>query len=82
MSEVEVDILLQSVLVVDSYGIPTILYLFQNLLYLILHLCIQLDLLVGHCTEATDYTAWGYTMDARYYIMVQCYMSWYLVKMW
>jgi hypothetical protein len=39
MSQVEVDILFHSVLVVEIYGIPPVFYLFQSLLYLVLHLC-------------------------------------------
>jgi hypothetical protein len=42
---VEVDILLHNVLVVDNYDIPLVLYLIQNLLSLVLHLCSLLDLL-------------------------------------
>jgi hypothetical protein len=83
MLHVEVDILLHSVLVVDSYGIPPFLYLFQSLLYLVLHLYVHLDLLMAHCTEAPYYTAWGYTVAEQYcttvaqcYIFVaQCYMG-------
>jgi hypothetical protein len=67
MSQVEVDIPLHSVLVVGSYGTLLDLCLFQILLYLILHLCIHLDLLVVHCTEAPDYTVWGYTVVALLY---------------
>ena len=63
MSQVEVDILLHSVPVANSYGIPSVLFLFQSLLYLILHLCSQLDLLLVHCIGVPSYTA-------RYYIVV------------
>jgi hypothetical protein len=83
MSQVEVDIILHSVLVVDSYGIPLVLYLFQSLLSLVLHLCNQLDLLMVRCTGEPGYTAWDYivvvwycTMDSQCYIVVvQCYMG-------
>jgi hypothetical protein len=69
MSQVEVDILLHSVLVVNNYGIPLVLCLFQSLLYLFLHLCIQLDLLAVRCAVAPDYIAWDYTVATRYYTM-------------
>jgi hypothetical protein len=76
MSQVEVDILLHSVLVVDSCGIPLVLCLFQILLFLFLHLCSQLDLLVVHCTGAPSYTAWDYNVLARYCtVATQCYIA-------
>jgi hypothetical protein len=75
MSQVEVDILLHSVMVVDSYGIPSVLCFFQRILYLILHLCSQLDLLAVCCTEALDYTARGYTVAVRYCTMVAQYCT-------
>jgi hypothetical protein len=68
MSQVEVDILLHSVLVVDSCGIPLVLCLF-----LFLHLYIQLDLLMVHWTGVPSYTAWGYNVVVRYCTAVaQC----------
>jgi hypothetical protein len=70
-----VDILLHSVLVVDSCGIPLVLCLFQILLFLFLHLCIQLDPLMVHCTEASGYTVRDYSVVARYCTaIVQCYI--------
>jgi hypothetical protein len=62
-SLVEVDILLHNVLVVDHCGIPLVLYLFQSLLLLFLHLCIHLDPLAGRYTEAPGYTAQYYSVD-------------------
>jgi hypothetical protein len=70
MSEVEVEIPLHNVLVVGSCGTLLDLCLFQILLYLILHLCIQLDILVVHCIEVPDCTAWGYTVARHFYIVV------------
>jgi hypothetical protein len=64
MSQVEVDILLDNVMVIRSYDILLDLCLFQILLYLVLHLCIHVDLLVVCCTEAHDYTVRGYTKVA------------------
>ena len=82
-SLVQVDILLHSVQVVGSCGIPLVLYLFQSLLYLVLHLCSHLDLITVHCTVEHGYTAGYYTVVAQYctgaaqcYIVVaQCYMG-------
>jgi hypothetical protein len=73
--QVEVDILLLSVLVVDSCGIPLVLCLFQSLLFHFLHLCSQLDLLMVNCTEVLGYTTWDYSVVVRYYTAVaQCYI--------
>jgi hypothetical protein len=75
MSWVEVDIPLHSVLVVGSCGTLMYLCLFQILLYLILHLYIQFDLLAVHCIEEPDYTSWGYTIATHCCIVVtQCYI--------
>jgi hypothetical protein len=68
MSQVEVDIPLYIVLEVGSYGTLLVLYLFQILLYLDLHLYIQFDLLMVHCTKALDYTTQGYIVVACYCI--------------
>jgi hypothetical protein len=81
MSQVEVDILLHSVLFYDICGIPLVLCLFQLLLFLFLHLCSQLNLLLVHCTEALGYTTWDYSVVVWYYtvakecciVVVQCY---------
>jgi hypothetical protein len=78
MSLVEVDTLLHNFLVVGSCGTLLDLCLIQILLYHILHL----DLLVVHCTEATDYTAWGYTVVVHccivvvhfYIVVAHCFM--------
>jgi hypothetical protein len=69
MSQVGVDITLHNVLVVGSYGTLLDLFLFQ-ILYLVLHLGIHLDLLVLHCTEVPDYNAQGYTEVVCYCIAV------------
>jgi hypothetical protein len=75
MSLVEVDNPLHNVLVVGSCGTLPVLCLIEILLYLILHLCIHLDLLGVHCTWVPGYTAWGYTLDANYYtVVVHCFM--------
>jgi hypothetical protein len=66
-SLVEVDILLRSVLVVDNCDIPLVLYLFQSLLFLFLHLYIELNPLVAPYTEASGYTMRYYSVVARYY---------------
>jgi len=66
-SLVEVGILMHSVLVVDNCNITLILYLFQILLFLFLHLCIQLDPLTTRYTKAPSYTAWYYSVVVRYY---------------
>ena len=83
MSQVEVYIILHSVLIVEIYGIPLVLFLFQSLLYLVLHLCSQLDLLTVRCTGVPSYTTHDYivvvrycTVATQYYIVVvQCYMG-------
>jgi hypothetical protein len=82
MSLVEVDTPLHNALDVGSCGTLLGLYLIQILLYLILHLCIHLNILVVHCTEVRDCIAWGYTVvahccigDAHYCTDVaHCYM--------
>jgi hypothetical protein len=75
MSQVEVEILLHSVLVVDSCGIPLVLFLFQNLIFFFLPLCIQLDLLMVHCNGAPGYTTQDYSVAARYCTaIVKCYI--------
>jgi hypothetical protein len=95
-SLVEVDILLHSVLVFYSCDIPLVLYLFQSLLLLILHLCSQLDLLSMCYTEVPDCTV-RYctevvlccTVVVRYYMVVcsiilwlcSVVWGWYLVKL-
>jgi hypothetical protein len=79
---VEVDIPLHNVPVVGNCDIPLVLYLIQNLLSLILHLCSLLDLLSAHYTEAPDCTA-RYctevvlccTVVARYYMVVAQYYT-------
>jgi hypothetical protein len=66
---VEVDILLHSVLVVDSCDIPLVLYLFQILFFLFLCLCSQLNLLAARYTKAFDYAVRYCTeamQDTRY----------------
>jgi hypothetical protein len=74
-SRVEVDILLHSVLVVDRYGIPSVLCLFQSFIYLVLHLRIHLYLLVVCSTEAPGYTVRDYIVVVQYCIVVvQCYI--------
>jgi hypothetical protein len=75
-SLVEVDILLHSVLVVGSCDIPLVLYLFQSLLLLALHLCSQLDPLAACYTEAPSYTV-RYCSGAvlRCTMDVLCYMA-------
>jgi hypothetical protein len=74
-SLVEVDILLHSVLVVDNCDIPLVLYPFQSLLFLFLHLCSQFDPLVARYIEVPSYTAWCYSVAVRYCtVAAQCYM--------
>jgi len=76
MSQVEVDIPLHSVLVVGSYGIVLDLASSKFSSTSSLHLCIHFNLLMVHCTEALDYTVWGYIQAARYCIFdVQCYTA-------
>jgi hypothetical protein len=74
---VEVDIPLHNVPVVGNCGMPLVLYLIQNLLSLILHLCSLLYLLSVRYTMVPDYTARYYTevslccsVVARYYMVV------------
>ena len=66
MSQVGVDIPLHSFLDFGIYGILLDLYLFQILLYLILHLCIHLDLLMECCTMVHYYIVWGYIVLVWY----------------
>ena len=56
-SLVEVNILFHNVLVIGNYDIRLVLDLIQNLLVLILHLCILLNLLLAHYTKVPNYTA-------------------------
>jgi hypothetical protein len=56
MSLVEVETPLHNFLVIRSCGTLLDPYLIQILLYLILHLCIHLDILTVHCTEVPGYT--------------------------
>jgi hypothetical protein len=65
MSLVEVDTPLHNFLVVGIYDTLLDLFLVQTILYLILHLCIHLDLLVVRCTEVPGYTTQGYTVVAH-----------------
>jgi hypothetical protein len=52
-----------------------IIFPFQILLYLDLHVCIEFDLLVVHCAEALDYIAQGYIVAPCYCIVaMQCCM--------
>jgi hypothetical protein len=74
---VEVEIPLHNVPVFYSYDMPLVLYLFQILLSLILHLCSQFDLLLTRYIEAPDCTAQYFTKVAlcctvhvRYYMVV------------
>jgi len=70
-SQMEVNIILHSVLVVDNCGIPLVLYLF-----LFLHLYSHLDFITVHCTGVPGYTAQGYSVVAKYCTVVaQCYIS-------
>jgi hypothetical protein len=66
MSLVEVDTPLRNVLAIGSCEKILDLCLIQILLYLVLHLCIHLDILARHCTEVPDYTARGYTVATHY----------------
>ena len=68
MSLVKVDIPLHNVLVVGSCGTLLVLCLIQILLYLILRLCIHLDLLAVRCTVVPGYTMWGYIVATHYCI--------------
>jgi hypothetical protein len=81
-SLVEVEILLHNVLIADNCDIPLVLYLIQNLLWIILPLCILLDILSSHyiealdcivryCTEVVPYC----TVVARYYMVVVQYYT-------
>jgi hypothetical protein len=65
MSMVEVENPLHNVLVVGSYGILLALCLSQMLLFLVLHLCIHLNLLIMDCIGVPGYTAQGYTVVAH-----------------
>jgi hypothetical protein len=74
-SLVEVEILLNSVLVVENCGIPLVLCLFQSLLFLFIHLYSQLNPLVSRYTEAPGYTARYYSVVVQYYTAaMQCYI--------
>jgi hypothetical protein len=64
---VEVEILLHSVMVVDNCDIPLVLYLFQSLLFIYLHLCSDIDPLAVCYTEVPGYIVWYYSVVARYY---------------
>ena len=73
---------LHNVLVVDNCDTPLVLYLVQNLLSLILHLYILLDLLSVNYTEAPDCTARYCTevvlcciVVAQYYMVVVQYYT-------
>jgi hypothetical protein len=70
---VEVEILLHSVFVVDSCDVPLVLYLFQSLLLLILHLCSLLNLLSAHYIEVSDYIVWYCTEVVSFSTAVVCY---------
>jgi hypothetical protein len=70
MSLVEVEIPFHNVLVVEIFGTLLTLFLFQIILYLVLHLFIHLDLVMARCTEILGYTARGYTMVVHYCILV------------
>jgi hypothetical protein len=65
---VEVNNPLHSVLVVSSCDTLLVLCLIQILCFLILQLCIHLELLMVCCTEVSRYTPRGYTVDAHYCI--------------
>jgi hypothetical protein len=74
-SLVEVEILLHSVLVVDSCDIPLVLYLFQILLLLLLCLCSQLNPLTARYTEVPSYIVWYCSGDELCHTVVAlCYM--------
>jgi hypothetical protein len=70
MSLVEVGIPLHNVVVVGNCDTLMDLCLIQILLYLVLHLCIHLDLLMVPCIEVPDYTLWGYTVATHYCIAI------------
>jgi hypothetical protein len=61
MSQVVVDILFHSTLVVGSYDTLMDIFLIQILLCLVLLLYTQRDLCAVYCIEVHDYTAHGYT---------------------
>jgi hypothetical protein len=72
-SLVEVEIPLHNVSVVGSCNILLLLYLVQNLLSLILHLCILLGLLSVHYTGVLDCTVWYCTKVVLHCIVVAWY---------
>jgi hypothetical protein len=79
---VEVGIPLHNVPAVGNCDRPLVLYLFQNLVSLILYLCSLLDLLSVRYTEVLDCTMWYCTkvvlcciVAARYYTVVAQYST-------
>ena len=72
---VEVESPLHNVPVVENCDIPLVLYLFQILLLIFLHLYIELDPLATCYTEVPGYTARYYCVPAWYYtVAAQCCM--------
>jgi hypothetical protein len=65
MLQVEVDIPLHNVLVIGSCDILLDLCLSKILLFPILHLCININLLAVHCIEVLDYNRQGYIVAAQ-----------------
>jgi hypothetical protein len=66
MSLVEVENTLHNVLVVGIFGTLLVRFLVQIHLYLIVHLCIHLNLLMVCCTGVPGYTTCVYTVVAHY----------------